>query len=312
MPLFGEHQRLTTFASSRIRLMSKQSAIVQVGNKLVGAGQPCYLIAEIGINHNGEVAIAKRLIDLAAEFKFDAVKFQKRTVDVVYTADELAKPRESPFGNTNGDLKRGLEFGQAEYAEIVAYCRSKEIAWFVSPWDEASVDFAEQFDPPCHKIASASLTDAGLLRHVRSKGRPVILSTGMSSLEEIDRAVETLAGLPLILLHTTSTYPSKDHELNLGVIGSLRERYQIPVGYSGHEVGVIPSVMAVVGYDACIVERHITLDRAMWGSDQAASLEARGMELLTSYIRTWPVVRGDGVKRVLDSELPIRAKLRRK
>lgn len=292
--------------------MSKQSAIVQVGNKLVGAGQPCYLIAEIGINHNGEVAIAKRLIDLAAEFKFDAVKFQKRTVDVVYTADELAKPRESPFGNTNGDLKRGLEFGQAEYAEIVAYCRSKEIAWFVSPWDEASVDFAEQFDPPCHKIASASLTDAGLLRHVRSKGRPVILSTGMSSLDEIDRAVETLAGVPLILLHTTSTYPSKDHELNLGVIGSLRERYQIPVGYSGHEVGVIPSVMAVVGYDACIVERHITLDRAMWGSDQAASLEARGMELLTSYIRTWPVVRGDGVKRVLDSELPIRAKLRRK
>lgn len=292
--------------------MSKQSAIVQVGNKLVGAGQPCYLIAEIGINHNGEVAIAKRLIDLAAEFKFDAVKFQKRTVDVVYTADELAKPRESPFGNTNGDLKRGLEFGQAEYAEIVAYCRSKEIAWFVSPWDEASVDFAEQFDPPCHKIASASLTDAGLLRHVRSKGRPVILSTGMSSLEEIDRAVETLAGVPLILLHTTSTYPSKDHELNLGVIGSLRERYQFPVGYSGHEVGVIPSVMAVVGYDACIVERHITLDRAMWGSDQAASLEARGMELLTSYIRTWPVVRGDGVKRVLDSELPIRAKLRRK
>ena len=292
--------------------MTNKTATVQIGNRLVGEGQPCYLIAEIGINHNGDVDIAKRLVDLAVEFKFDAVKFQKRTVDVVYTADELAKPRESPFGTTNGDLKRGLEFGQVEYAEIAAHCRAKDIAWFVSPWDEASVDFAEQFKPPCHKIASASLTDSGLLRHVKAKGRPVILSTGMSSLEEIDRAVGTLAGVPLILLHTTSTYPSKDHELNLGVIRTLRERYQVPVGYSGHEVGVIPSVMATVGYDACVIERHITLDRAMWGSDQAASLEARGMELLASYMRTWPVVRGDGVKRVFESELPVRAKLRRK
>lgn len=284
---------------------------VQIGGKEVGGSNPCYLIAEIGINHNGDVDLAKRLVDLAVEYGFDAVKFQKRTVDIVYTAEELSKPRESPFGTTNGDLKRGLEFGIQEYTRIDEHCRAKGIAWFVSPWDEQSVDFAEGFNPPCHKIASASLTDTNLLLHIKSKGRPVILSTGMSSLEEIDRAVETLSGVPLVLLHTTSTYPSKDPELNLGVIETLRNRYNIPVGYSGHEVGVMPSVMAVVGYNACIVERHITLDRAMWGSDQAASLEPRGMELLASYIRTWPVVRGDGVKKVYPSELPILQKLRR-
>lgn len=290
---------------------SQSQSTVRIGEKVVGGDSPCYLIAEIGINHNGDVQLAKRLIDLAVENGFDAVKFQKRTVDVVYSAEELAKPRENPFGTTNGDLKRGLEFGLAEYSRIDEHCRNKGIAWFASPWDEQSVDFVDAFNPPCHKIASASLTDRKLLEHVKAKGRPVLLSTGMSSLEEIDKAVQTLSGVPLVLLHTTSTYPSKDHELNLGVIGTLRERYGIPVGYSGHEVGVMPSVMAVVGYGACVVERHITLDRAMWGSDQAASLEPRGMELMASYIRTWPVVRGDGVKRVYESELPVRAKLRR-
>jgi N-acetylneuraminate synthase len=245
------------------------------------------------------------------EYRFQAVKFQKRTVDVVYSEQELAKPRESPFGSTNGDLKRGLEFGEKEYAEINSYCAARKIAWFASPWDEKSVDFLEQFNPPCHKIASASLTDRNLLLHIKAKGHPIILSTGMSSLEEIDKAVELLKGVPLILLHTTSTYPSKDYELNLGVINTLRERYKVPIGYSGHEVGVMPSVMAVVGYGACIIERHITLDRAMWGSDQAASLEPRGMELLESYIRTWPTVKGDGVKKVYESEIPIRQKLRR-
>lgn len=290
---------------------SQSQSTVRIGDKVVGGEGPCYLIAEIGINHNGDVQLAKRLIDLAVENGFDAVKFQKRTVDVVYSAEELAKPRENPFGTTNGDLKRGLEFGLAEYSRIDEHCRTKGIAWFASPWDEQSVDFVDAFNPPCHKIASASLTDRKLLEHVKAKGRPVLLSTGMSSLEEIDKAVQTLSGVPLVLLHTTSTYPSKDHELNLGVIGTLRDRYGIPVGYSGHEVGVMPSVMAVVGYGACVVERHITLDRAMWGSDQAASLEPRGMELMASYIRTWPVVKGDGVKRVYDSELPVRAKLRR-
>lgn len=286
--------------------------MLKIGTEYIGDGHPCYLIAEIGINHNGDLMIAKKLIDQAVEHGFQAVKFQKRTIDVVYSPEELEKARPSPFGKTNGDLKRALEFGVNEYNEINDYCRVKNITWFVSPWDEGSVDFIEHFNPPCYKIASASLTDSGLLAHVRSKGRLVILSTGMSTLEEIDNAVEILKGVPIVLMHTTSTYPSKDDELNLAVIKTLKERYKIPVGYSGHEVGVMPSVMAVVGYGACMVERHITLDRAMWGSDQAASLESRGMELLSSYIRLWPKVMGDGVKRVYDSEVPVRAKLRRK
>jgi N-acetylneuraminate synthase len=292
--------------------MFDTAPMIQIGKQKIGDEQPCYLIAEIGINHNGDIEIAKKLIDLAADNGFQAVKFQKRTVDVVYTADELAKPRESPFGSTNGDLKRGLELNEAQYREIDAHCKACGIDWFVSPWDEASVDFIEAFNPPCHKIASASLTDTGLLKHIRATGRPVILSTGMSSLEEIDAAVAALEGVPLALMHTTSTYPAKDEELNLGVIKTLKERYGLPVGYSGHEVGVMASVMAVVGYGACMVERHITLDRAMWGSDQAASLEPRGMELLSSYIQLWPKVKGDGVKRVFDSEVPVKAKLRRK
>jgi N-acetylneuraminate synthase len=286
--------------------------MIKIGNHNIGYDLPCYLIAEIGINHNGDVEIAKKLIDLAVENGFHAVKFQKRTVDVVYSAVELDKPRESPFGTTNSDLKRALELDEEDYRAIDVHCKARGITWFVSPWDEASVDFIELFNPPCYKIASASLTDSCLLEHVRSKRRPVILSTGMSSLEEIDAAVATLNGVPLALMHTTSTYPAKDDELNLAVIGTLRERYGIPVGYSGHEVGVIPSVMAVVGHGACMVERHVTLDRAMWGSDQAASLEPRGMELLSSYISLWPKVKGDGVKRVYDSEVSVRAKLRRK
>lgn len=284
---------------------------VKIGERLVGPEQPCYLIGEIGINHNGDLNIARQLIDKAVEYGFSAVKFQKRTLDVVFTAEELARPRENPFGTTNGDLKRGLEFGVEEYREIDAYCRAKGIDWFCSPWDEGSVDFLEQFNPVCYKIASASLTDDGLLTHIKKTGRPVILSTGMSSLEEIDHAVAVLKGSPLVLLHTTSTYPSAHEEINLATIATLRDRYAAPVGYSGHEVDVIPSVLAVAGFGACAVERHITLSRAMWGSDQAASLEPRGMELLAKYIRAWSVVRGDGVKRVYDSEVPIRAKLRR-
>lgn len=284
---------------------------MKIGNHTIGEGQPAYLIAEIGINHNGDLDIAKKLIDNAVSYGFQAVKFQKRTVDVVYSREELDRPRESPFGTTNGDLKRGLEFGREEYQEIDNYCRERNIAWFCSPWDEGSVDFLEAFNPVCYKIASASMTDTGLLRHAKATGRPLIVSTGMSTLEEIDTAVEALSGAPFMLMHTTSTYPSKDADLNLATIKTLRDRYGVPIGYSGHEVGVMPSVMAVVGFGAVAVERHITLDRAMWGSDQAASLEPRGMELLSTYISTWPVVRGDGVKRVLDDELPIKAKLRR-
>lgn len=284
---------------------------VQIGSSLIGPNEPCYLIGEIGINHNGSVETAKQLIDKAVLYDFDAVKFQKRTIDVVYTESELANPRKSVFGDTNGDLKRGLEFGKKEFKEIDAYCKEQDIGWFCSPWDEASVDFLEDFDPICYKVPSASLTDMGLLQKMADTGRPIILSTGMSTLEEINQSVDVLKNNPLVILHCTSTYPSSHEELNLSVIETFKERFPHPIGYSGHEVDVIPSVMAAVGFGACVIERHITLDRAMWGSDQAASLEPRGMELMAKYIRQWPLVKGDGEKKVYESEIPIRAKLRR-
>jgi N-acetylneuraminate synthase len=283
---------------------------VRIGDKIVGGRHPCYTIAEIGINHNGDLDIAKRLIDVAASAGCDAVKFQKRTVEVVYTAQELDRPRENPFGPTNGHLKRGLEFGQAHYAEIDAYCRAKNIAWFASCWDEASVDFIDAFNPPAYKIASASLTDDDLLVHTRSKGKPIILSTGMSSLEQIDHAVKILGKRDLIILHSSSTYPAHYEELNLRVIPVLAQQFSVPIGYSGHETG-IPSSVAAAAIGACIVERHLTLDRAMWGSDHAASLEPNGMTRLVRDIRLIETAMGDGVKRVLDRELPVIEKLRR-
>ena len=283
---------------------------VKIGTRLVGDGQPCFTIAEVGINHNGELDIARKLISAALLSGCDAVKFQKRTVSVVYTADELAKPRENPFGPTNGDLKRGLEFGEDDYRSITEYCRLHNIMWFASCWDEGSVDFIARFNPPCFKIASASLTDDNLLRHHRKFGLPIILSTGMSTLDEIDHAVEVLGREDLVLMHTTSTYPSKVEELNLAVIQTLKERYRVPVGYSGHEVGLATTV-AAVALGACMIERHITLDRAMWGSDQAASIEPQGFSRLVRDVRTVEQGMGDGVKRVYDSEVPIRQKLRR-
>jgi N-acetylneuraminate synthase len=284
---------------------------VRIGDKLVGPGHPTFIVGEIGVNHNGDLAIAKALIDLAVKNRLDAVKFQKRTVEDVYTPEELAQPRESPFGRTNRDLKYGLEFGEDQYAEIDRYCKAAGIIWFGSPWDVKSVDFLDRFNTPCYKVASACLTDQTLLKHIRSKGKPVILSTGMSTQEEIDAAVALLEGVPLVLLHCTSTYPCADEEINLALIDTLRRRFQRPIGYSGHEVGLMPTVMAVVGFGACMVERHITLNRAMWGTDQSASLELRGVELLSKYIRVWPVVRGDGRKRVYDSEIAVKNKLRR-
>jgi N-acetylneuraminate synthase len=283
---------------------------VQVGAKTVGDGHPCYLIAEIGINHNGDVDLAKRLISVAVASGCDAVKFQKRTVEIVYTAEELAKPRENPFGATNGDLKRALEFGEEEFAEIDRYCRAVKIPWFASCWDEPSVDFINRFDVPCFKIASASLTDDNLLRYTRATGKPILLSTGMSTVAEIDHAVEVLGKENLVLLHACSTYPAYYEELNLQAICTLRDRYSVPVGYSGHESG-LPSSIAAVALGACIVERHITVDRAMWGSDQAASLEPNGITKLVSYIRVVERSMGDGVKRVLEREQPILKKLRR-
>lgn len=287
------------------------SKSVRIGNKILGPGHPCFIIAEIGINHNGSIEITKQLIDAAIASGCDAVKFQKRTVDVVYTKEELAKPRENPFGTTNGDLKRGLEFGVEEYGIINAYCQKKGILWFSSCWDEASVDFMEQFNPPCYKIASASLTDDNLLRHHKHYERPLILSTGMSTLAQIDHAVEILGKDNLVIMHCTSTYPSKLEELNLRAINMLALRFGIPVGYSGHEAGLSTTIASAV-LGACAVERHITLDRAMWGSDQAASVEPQGFERLVRDIRANEIAMGDGVKVVYESELPIITKLRRK
>jgi N-acetylneuraminate synthase len=283
---------------------------VKLGNRLVGDGQPCFIIAEIGINHNGDLDHAKRLISVAAAAGCDAVKFQKRTVEVVYTAEELNKPRENPFGHTNGDLKYGLEFEQEEYEEIDDFCRSLKMPWFASPWDEQSVDFLEQFRLPAHKIASASLTDDHLLRHIRRTGKPIILSTGMSTYDEIDHAVNILGKEDLILMHATSTYPADYNELNLRAIPSMAGRYNIPIGYSGHETG-IPTSVCAAALGACCVERHITTDRAQWGSDQAASLEPNGINRLVRDIRLWEQSQGDGVKRVYERELPIIRKLRR-
>ncbi len=283
---------------------------VKIGDVAVGDGAPCYIVGEIGINHNGDLGTARRLIDVGAIAGANAIKFQKRTVDVVYTAEELAKPRENPFGPTNGDLKRGLELGRDQYQNIDQYCREKGIAWFASCWDEASVDFMEQFAPPAYKIASASLTDDNLLRHHRKTGRPIIISTGMSTVEQCDHAVEVLGTSNLIILHTTSAYPAKIPDLNLKVIPALRARYGVPVGYSGHEVGLATSY-AAAALGACMIERHITLDRAMWGTDQAASVEPQGLMKLVRDVRVIEQAMGDGVKRVTADEVPIMKKLRR-
>jgi N-acetylneuraminate synthase len=290
--------------------MTQESSAVKIGKKLIGDGQPCYVIAEIGINHNGNLDIAKRLISVAVAAGCDAVKFQKRTIDVVYSAEELGRPRESPFGMTNGDLKEALEFDSDDFEEIDAYCKAVNIPWFASCWDEGSVDVIAKFDVPCFKIASASLTDDHLLRHTRSKGKPIILSTGMSTYQEIDHAIDVLGKKDLVVMHSCSTYPAYYEELNLRAIPAMRERYGVPIGYSGHETGIASSVAAAV-LGACSVERHVTLDRSMWGSDQAASLEPNGITRLIRDIRLVEQSMGDGVKRVYEREVPIIKKLRR-
>ena len=283
---------------------------VRVGNILVGDNNPCFIIAEIGINHNGSLKDAKRLIDMAVSNGCNAVKFQKCTVDVVYSKEELERPRPNVFGETNGDLKRGLEFGLEEYKEIDEYCKQKNIMWFASCWDKGSVDFIDQFNPPCYKIASASLTDDELLKYTKSKGKPILLSTGMSTMEEIEHAMEILGEENTIIYHCTATYPSNSNEINLNCINTLKERFSCPVGYSGHERGIAPSILAV-GLGACSVERHITLDRTNWGSDQAASLETPGLFHMVRDIRQVPMLLSDGKKVVYEREIPIRKKLRR-
>lgn len=283
---------------------------VRVGNILVGDNQPCFIIAEIGINHNGSLKDAKRLIDMAVSNGCNAVKFQKRTVDVVYSKEELERPRPNVFGETNGDLKRGLEFGLEEYKEIDEYCKQKHIMWFASCWDKGSVDFIDQFNPPCYKIASASLTDDELLKYTKSKGKPILLSTGMSTMEEIEHAIDILGEENTIIYHCTATYPANSDEINLNGIKTLKEKFSCPVGYSGHERGIAPSILAVA-VGACSVERHITLDRTNWGSDQAASLETPGLFHMVRDIRQVPILLSDGKKVVYEREIPIRKKLRR-
>jgi len=283
---------------------------IRIADKCIGAGEPCFIIAEIGINHNGSVDIAKKLIDNAVAAGCDAVKFQKRTIEVVYTPEELAKERQSVFGKTNGDLKRGLEFGFEEYKQIDEYCKQKGILWLASCWDEQSVDFMEQFDIPAYKIASASLTDDDLLRYTRKTGKPILLSTGMSSMEEIYHAISVLGDENLVIFHCTSTYPSNNEEINLNVIPDFIKRFDVPIGYSGHERGITPSILSVA-YGAVAVERHITIDRTLWGSDQAASLEFEGLARMVRDIRQIPTIAGNGKKVVYERELPIIQKLRR-
>ncbi len=286
------------------------SKVVKIGKYNVGDLSHCFIIAEIGINHNGDINLAKKLIKMAHDLGADAVKFQKRTVDVVYTQHELEMERPNPFGNTNGDLKRGLEFGYGEYREIDEYCKKLSMMWFASCWDEESVDFIEQFNPPCHKIASACLTNNKLISYIKSKGRPILLATGMSTQEQIDHAVDILGQDNLVLMHCTSTYPSSEAELNLNVIPNYIEKYECPIGYSGHEKGVFPSVLAA-SMGACAIERHITTDRTLWGSDHPASLEPDGLRRLVRDIRLLNTIKGDGKKVVYESELPIIKKLRR-
>ena len=283
---------------------------VEIGGVKVGAGQPVYIIGEIGINHNGELENCKKLIDVAAAAGCNAVKFQKRTPELCVPEAQKSVTRETPWGiMTYLEYRHRIELNQDQYSEIDRYAKSKGLHWFASCWDIPSVDFIDRFDPVAYKIASASLTDDALLRHVASRGKPVILSTGMSTLEEIERAVAVFDKSRLLITHATSTYPCSPDELNLRVMGNLRNRFNVPVGYSGHETG-LQTTVAAVALGACIVERHITLDRAMWGTDQAASVEPAGLHRLVRDIRVVERAFGDGVKRVYASELPIRAKLR--
>lgn len=286
------------------------SEYVEIGGTKVGPGFPVYIIGEIGINHNGELENCKKLMDVAAAAGCNAVKFQKRTPDLCVPEAQKSIVRETPWGlMTYLEYRHRIELKEDQYAEIDRYAKSKNLHWFASCWDVPSLDFIERFNPVAYKIASASLTDQELLRATAAKGRPVILSTGMSTQDEIDRAVAVFDKSKLLMTHATSTYPCPPDELNLRMIATLRNRYNVPVGYSGHETG-LQTTVAAVALGACIVERHITLDRAMWGTDQAASVEPAGLHRLVRDIRVVERAFGDGVKHVYPSELPIRAKLR--
>lgn len=285
---------------------------VTVGDRAIGRGRPTYVVAEIGINHNGDLDIARQLMRVASDAGCDAVKFQKRTPELCVPEEQWSVRRETPWGVVDYiDYKRRIEFGSEEFDKIDSYARELGIDWFASPWDEPSLEFLMRYDPICIKVASASVTDDVLLDEISSTEVPVMLSTGMSTLDEIDAAVSRLAEDRLLVAHSTSAYPCSPDELNLRMIETLAARYPVPIGYSGHETGLQTTLAAVV-LGACFVERHITLDRAMWGTDHSASLEPPGLQRLVRDIRVVESAFGDGVKRVYDSELPIRAKLRRR
>jgi N-acetylneuraminate synthase len=276
---------------------------MKLGNRMVGDGYPTYIIAEIGINHNGDLDLTKRMIDAAAHAGVDAVKFQKRTPEICTPPEQQKQMRETPWGYISYlDYRYKVEFGEKEYREINRYCKSKAIDWFASVWDEPSVDFMEQFNTPVYKIPSASITDHNLLRYTRK--------TGMSTMEQIKAAVKVVGTENLAITHCTSTYPCEPEELNLRMIPTLRGEFPCPIGYSGHEVGLVPPQVAVA-LGACMIERHLTLDRSMWGSDQAASVEPSGFERLVKYVRTAEASLGDGVKHVYESEKSSLKKLRR-
>ncbi len=284
---------------------------VKIGERMVGDGHPTYIVGEIGINHNGSLENAKKLIQVAHMHGMDAVKLQKRTPELCVPPEQRDVMRETPWGYISYlDYRYEVEFDEEEYHEIDRYCKELGIDWFASVWDTASVDFLEGFAPVCYKIPSALLTDQVLLKKLRSTGRPLILSTGMSTMEQIHAAVDVLGLDNLLITHATSTYPCDPHELNLRMIPTLRQVFPCPIGYSGHEVGLVPSAVAVA-LGACLVERHITLDRAMWGSDQAASVEPQGVERLVKYIRVTEQSLGDGVKVVYDSEKASMKRLRK-
>jgi N-acetylneuraminate synthase len=298
-------------------IMSSKSRVLDapvrnIGEREVGAGRPVYITGEIGINHNGELANALALMDVAAGAGCDAVKFQKRTPEVCTPRDQWDVERDTPWGRmTYIDYRHRVEFGADEYSEIDKHAKERGIDWFASPWDTESVDFLEQFDVPAHKVASASLTDDELLRRLRATGRTIILSTGMSTMRQIRHAVEVLGSDNIILCHATSTYPAPAGELNLRMIHTLQSEFpNVPIGYSGHETG-LQTTLAAVAMGAVFVERHITLDRAMWGSDQAASVEPPGLQRLVRDIRVISEALGDGVKKVYDGEKAAMKKLRR-
>ena len=284
---------------------------VRISNRIINEDSPVFFIAEIGINHNGSLEMAKEIIDLAVACKVDAVKFQKRTPELCVPEAYKDRIVETPWGMiTYLEYRKKVEFGEGEYQEIARYCGEKNIIWLASAWDLPSVDFLEKYDVPCHKIASGQLTNLELLEKVKRLKKPIILSTGMSTEEEIGRAVQLLEGTDLILLHCNSTYPAADDELNLSYIPVMKQKYpDAIIGYSGHEKGISASLVAA-NLGARVIERHVTSDRALWGSDQGASIEYQGLRRLVRDLKNLPKWLGDGQKRVYESEKKLREKLR--